>query len=92
MMTGMLIDIDHVLANPVYDPDRCSIGFHPLHELWFIALYVALCIPSKTRLIGLGLLIHISLDTIDCQLNSGVWMNTTTQLSTSVTFSEQVKW
>ena len=28
---GWLIDLDHLLADPVYAPDRCSIGFHPLH-------------------------------------------------------------
>ena len=31
MLTTMLIDLDHLLANPVFDPDRCSINFH--HEL-----------------------------------------------------------
>ncbi|NKB35864.1 MAG: hypothetical protein GKR93_01660 [Gammaproteobacteria bacterium] len=73
MTATMLVDIDHFLAVPVYDPNRCSIGFHPLHELWFIGLYFALCFHSKTRLIGLGLSLHMLLDAFDCQLTNGIW-------------------
>ena len=32
MLTGMVIDVDHLLADPIYDASRCSIGFHPLHS------------------------------------------------------------
>ena len=32
MMITMLVDLDHLLAVPVYDPLRCSINFHPLHR------------------------------------------------------------
>jgi len=74
MIATMLVDIDHLFANPIYDPNRCSIGFHPLHQLWFIALYIALCFVPKTRLIGLGLSIHMALDAIDCQVTNGVWI------------------
>jgi hypothetical protein len=77
MMATMLVDLDHLLANPIYDPTRCSIGFHPLHQPWFIALYAALCLFPKTRLIGLGLIIHMVLDSIDCQFTNGVWTNWT---------------
>ena len=37
MMLTMLVDLDHLLANPIYDPNRCSIGFHPLHSYLAIA-------------------------------------------------------
>ena len=73
MMLTMVVDIDHLLANPIYDPGRCSIGFHPLHELVPIGIYVLLCFHSKTRLVGLGLTIHMLLDSLDCQMTSGVW-------------------
>jgi hypothetical protein len=73
MIATMLVDIDHVFADPIYDPTRCSIGFHPLHQLWFIAFYVALCFFPKTRLVGIGLSVHMALDAIDCQITSGVW-------------------
>ena len=66
MVATMLVDADHLLAHPVYDPGRCSIGFHPLHTAPAIALYLALAAVSKTRLVGLGLLIHMALDGLDC--------------------------
>ena len=74
MIAAMLVDVDHLLASPVYDPARCSIGFHPLHQPWFIGIYVALCCLPKTRLVGLGLSVHMVLDAIDCQFTSGVWI------------------
>lgn len=74
LMSTMLVDLDHLLANPIYDVSRCSIGFHPLHELWFIVLYCALCLIPRVRIVGIGLVIHMVLDTIDCQFTSGVWM------------------
>ena len=75
MAVTMIVDIDHILANPIYQPSRCSIGFHPLHQIWFIVLYIALCFLPKTRLIGLGLSVHMALDAIDCQVTNGVWIN-----------------
>lgn len=73
MIGTMLVDADHLLASPIYDPQRCSIGFHPLHELWFVALYLGLCFIPSTRLAGIGLTTHMALDAIDCQFNTGVW-------------------
>ena len=66
MMLTMLVDFDHLLASPIYDANRCSIGFHPLHQYWFIAIYLVMSFFSKTRLIGVGLIIHMSLDALDC--------------------------
>ncbi len=74
MIATMVVDIDHVIADPIYDPERCSIGFHPLHQPWFIALYAAASFVPATRLPGIGLGIHMALDSIDCRLTSGVWM------------------
>lgn len=74
MMATMLVDIDHLLATPVYDPGRCSIGFHPLHQPWFIAVYVVLCFFPKSRLVGIGLVLHMCLDAIDCQVINGLWI------------------
>ena len=64
----MLIDLDHLLANPIFDPNRCSINFHPLHSYIAIGFYFLLSIWKKTRVIGIGLLLHILADTIDCFL------------------------
>jgi hypothetical protein len=66
MVLTMAVDLDHLLARPMYDPDRCSIGFHPLHTAPAVAAYVVLALLPKTRLVGLGLLIHMTLDGIDC--------------------------
>jgi hypothetical protein len=66
MIATMIVDIDHLLAVPIYDPQRCGIGFHPLHTLPAILVYAALVLPKATRLIGIGLLIHMALDGIDC--------------------------
>ncbi len=74
MMATMVVDVDHLLADPVYDPGRCSIGFHPLHEPLLFPLYLVLCFFPTTRFIGIGLCIHMALDSIDCQVTNGVWM------------------
>ncbi|MGC1205066.1 MAG: DUF6122 family protein [Flavobacteriaceae bacterium] len=66
MLSGMWIDLDHLLANPIFDPNRCSINFHPLHSYYALGLYILLLFPKKTRLIGLGLVIHIIADVVDC--------------------------
>ena len=66
MLSTMLVDLDHLLANLIYDPNRCSIAFHPLHQPWFIAFYFILSFYPKTRFIGVGLVIHMVLDAIDC--------------------------
>ncbi|MFY0642096.1 MAG: hypothetical protein JXR16_13680 [Bermanella sp.] len=85
MMATMLVDVDHLLATPIYVPDRCSILFHPLHQLIPIFGYVLMALwpvgkkylkqslkPLDKALgwIGLGLLIHMLLDALDC-----LWMN-----------------
>ena len=68
MILGMLIDLDHLLANPIFDSNRCSINFHPLHTYYATAVYVLLLLPKQTRLIGIGLVVHIIADTADCWL------------------------
>jgi len=66
MFSGMLIDLDHLLANPIFDPNRCSINFHPLHSYFAILVYLFLLIPKKSRLVAIGLVIHIIADVVDC--------------------------
>ena len=66
MLATMLVDLDHLLADPVYDPNRCGIGFHPLHTAPAIAGYAVLSLLRSTRLIGVGLLVHMALDLADC--------------------------
>lgn len=85
MIATLLVDLDHLLADPIYDPSRCSIGFHPLHTAPAIIIYVLMfALPLVLRrkaerqgfhssarvlhLAGLGLLIHMALDWIDCMI------------------------
>jgi len=66
MIATMLVDVDHLLAVPLFDPMRCSIGFHPLHSYYLQPLYLAMCFYKPTRYIGIGLIIHMILDALDC--------------------------
>jgi len=62
----MLIDVDHLLASPIFDPNRCSINFHPLHTYWALAIYVVMLFFRKTRIVAVGLVFHLITDFIDC--------------------------
>ena len=72
LLGTMLVDLDHLLADPLFDPDRCGIGFHPLHSEFMIPAYLLGSIFVKQRtlkLIFIGLLFHMLTDSIDC-----LWM------------------
>lgn len=73
MVSTLLVDLDHLLANPLYDPNRCSMGFHPLHTWPAVVIYALLVAVPKLRLVAVGLLIHMGLDTLDC-----AWMGNLT--------------
>ena len=70
MLCTMVIDLDHLLADPVFDSDRCGIGFHPLHGAWAGAGYAAmLAVPSwPWRAAAIGLLWHLCTDALDCAM------------------------
>ncbi len=70
MIATMLVDLDHLLANPIFDPNRCSIGFHILHSEMAIMGYVLMLFSPKTRVIGAGLVWHMMTDYQDC-----LWMH-----------------
>tara|TARA_R100001369_G_scaffold86246_1_gene120578 strand:- start:272 stop:583 length:312 start_codon:yes stop_codon:yes gene_type:complete len=66
MIATMVVDIDHLLADPIFASGRCSIGFHPLHSYYAIGVYFILLFFKKTRIIAVGLLFHMLTDYIDC--------------------------
>ena len=68
MVATILIDLDHIFASPIFDPHRCSVGFHPLHTIWAALFYCSLlAFPSwKWRAISVGCLWHLCTDLIDC--------------------------
>ena len=63
-----VIDIDHLLANPIYDPNRCGINYHPLHSWYMMPVWIiGLLFKNKfIRYFCLGVLLHLGLDWIDC--------------------------
>ncbi len=66
MLASNLVDADHFLSKPIYDPDRCSIGTHPLHSLPAIGIYSAMTLNQRTQELGIGLLTHMAVDFVDC--------------------------
>ena len=44
LVATIAVDLDHLLADPIYDPERCSIGFHPLHTVPAIVVYALVCV------------------------------------------------
>lgn len=69
MLATMIVDADHLFADPVFDPNRCSIGFHPLHSVGAVGIYALMTfvpLSRNMRTAGLGLLIHMVLDGVDC--------------------------
>ncbi len=67
LLLTMLVDLDHLMATPVFEADRCSIGFHILHSWWAMVFYLILLLLSNPyRILGVGLLLHMITDLIDC--------------------------
>ena len=67
MISTMIVDMDHLLATPIYQADRCSINFHPLHSYFAIGVYFIMSfLKSPLNIIGIGLLIHMLVDFCDC--------------------------
>ncbi len=66
MLLANLVDLDHLVQARVYDPNRCSIGAHPLHTAPAIVGYALLLLPARSRMLGAGLLLHMAWDQVDC--------------------------
>ncbi|NCT09537.1 MAG: hypothetical protein GW772_05590 [Flavobacteriia bacterium] len=67
-LASMLIDLDHLLATPIFDSNRCSINFHPLHTYYAAGIYVIGLFFKKTHILAFALLFHLLTDFIDCYL------------------------
>ncbi len=67
LIATMLVDLDHLVVNPIFQADRCSIHFHPMHTFYAMSGYAILLFFRKPfNIIGLGLLFHMLTDLIDC--------------------------
>jgi hypothetical protein len=67
MLLTRLMDLEHLLASPIFDANRCSMGYHPLHTVYASIFYLArLFSPSgKLKAVSIGRLWHLSTDYID---------------------------
>lgn len=73
LIATMLVDIDHLWATPIFEPGRCSIGFHFLHSYIACGIYVlgSICVRHKIiRLIFIGLVFHMLTDALDCFMSN----------------------
>lgn len=70
LLLTMLVDLDHLLASPVFQSCRCSINYHPLHSYVACAVYALMLFDRRTRLVAIGLLFHMLTDGIDCLFSS----------------------
>ena len=71
MLLTMIVDLDHLAANPIYQEDRCSINFHPLHSYYAIAAYIIMTFLRRPfNIIGIGLLLHMLTDFFVCLMNN----------------------
>ena len=69
LIATMLVDLDHLFANPIFQPNRCSINFHFLHTYYAMVVYVALLFFRKPfNIIGMGLVLHMLTDLNDCMM------------------------
>ena len=67
LLATMLVDLDHLLAAPIFEANRCSFGFHYLHSYYAMVFYFLLLFCKKPfKIIGIGLLFHMLTDLIDC--------------------------
>lgn len=72
LLATMLVDLDHLAADPIFEAGRCSIGFHFMHSEIMVAVYLLGSIFLKNRvlkLICIGLLFHMFTDLLDCIWN-----------------------
>ena len=76
LLSTMLIDVDHLLAHPIFDPNRCSVGTHLLHSYPMVGFYVVMLFlpyerwgwPWWLRVLAVGLTLHILTDWQDFYL------------------------
>ena len=61
MVLTIVVDFDHLLADPIFDPNRSGLGFHHLHSWPTIAVYLVSIFSPRLRIVTLGLLIHMEL-------------------------------
>ncbi|MCF7820158.1 MAG: DUF6122 family protein [Candidatus Pacebacteria bacterium] len=65
LLLSNLIDLDHLLSRPIYDPSRCSLNNHLFHSYYFIPAYV-IGLFTRFRYFFMGIGLHFFIDYIGC--------------------------
>lgn len=66
IISSNLIDIDHLFVTPIYEANRCSINFHPLHSWYIFPIYFIGLLIKKYSFFFIGIILHLTLDYFDC--------------------------
>ena len=61
MVLTIAVDFNHLLADPIFDPNRCGLGFYLIHSWPAIAVYLVAIFSPRLRIVTLDLLIHMEL-------------------------------
>lgn len=69
LLATMFVDLDHLLATPIFDAHRCSVGFHFFHSYPAIMVYIVMFCIKETKVVAIGLLLHMLTDIQDCFWN-----------------------
>ena len=60
LIATMLVDLDHLVATPMFQANRCSIGFHIFHSYYAMAVYVVLLFLRNRAPVHLNLRLNLS--------------------------------
>ncbi len=64
-LASMLVDLDHLFATPIFDPNRLSVGYHFLHSYYAMGVYALGLFFRPTRILAFALIFHLFTDIID---------------------------
>ncbi|MAX66953.1 MAG: DUF6122 family protein [Bacteriovoracaceae bacterium] len=64
-LLSMLVDLDHLLSEPIFDPYRLSVGNHLLHSYPAIFIYFICLFIPRFRIVAIALLFHMFTDFVD---------------------------
>jgi len=65
LLLANLIDLDHLFSTPIFDPTRCSINNHALHQVFLLPLYI-LGLFTRYRYFFLSIIFHLLIDYLLC--------------------------
>jgi hypothetical protein len=66
LISTVLVDLDQLLFNQVFEFGSCSINYFPLHSWPALLVYFLGLFFEKTRRVAMGLHIHMLADLMNC--------------------------